>query len=314
MSGGPIVFVGTGDFAVPALKRLVKEGERVLLAVTQPDRPKGRGRALVPTPVKAAALELGVEVFAPEKINSPESIARISSLAPEFLVVVDYGQILKKEILSIAPGGALNIHPSLLPLHRGPSPVAWAILSGDRVTGVTTMLMDEGMDSGPILMQHEVPFGPEQTLGSLSPLLAQIGSEMIAATLRGLREGSVLPRPQDHARATFSKMIDKSLQMADFSMAAPALAARVNALSPTFAVRGRIGGRLVKLLAAKALSASGKRGGVIAIDADGFAVACGEGAILVKEVLPEGKGAMSAADFARGGAIKVGDEFEAFAP
>ncbi|TAL17187.1 methionyl-tRNA formyltransferase [bacterium] len=306
---GPLVFFGTGEFSLPTLRLLKNFGEDITLLVTQPDRPKGRGRALSPTPAKSLALELGIPVYSPDKINTPEAVARIREISPEFLVVVDYGQILKKEILAAGRRGALNLHPSLLPRHRGPSPVAWTILCRDEFCGVTTMLMDEGMDSGPILEQWKTGLSPEVTAGALSAMLSTVGADLMADTIRQLREGTLTPVAQDESRATYSKLIDKSFQKADFSTNAAALAAKINALSPSPGCRGLLCGKVVKFLRAVAVEGSGAPGEVIKAGGLGFAVACREGAVLVSEILPEGRGAMSAGAFIRGGGVKIGDVF-----
>lgn len=308
-SAGPLVFFGTGEFSLPTLRLLKNFGEDIALLVTQPDRPKGRGRALSPTPAKSLALELGIPVYSPEKINTPEAVARLSEISPEFLVVVDYGQILRGEILKTGRRGALNLHPSILPRHRGPSPVAWTILNRDEFCGLTTMLMDEGMDSGPILEQWRTGLSREITAGALSAMLSEVGADLMVDTLRKLREGTIRPVVQDESKATYSKLIDKSFQKADFSANAADLAAKINALSPSPGCRGLLDGKVVKFLRASPAEGSGAPGEVIKAGVFGFEVACGEGAVLVREVLPEGRGAMSASAFLRGGGVKVGDVF-----
>jgi len=305
-----VVFLGTGMVAVAALEALCEADELISLVVTQPDKPKGRGRKLSPPPVKERALELGLPVYQPENVNDPKALERISSSAPEYLVVADYGQLLKGPLLKLAPGGAINVHPSLLPTGRGPAPVAWAILSGDRETGVSTMLLDSGMDTGPVLLQESMEIPPDATAGDISGELSLLGGKLLVKTLAGLRDGSVTATPQDHEKATTSRLFDKEFQKVDWADSAVRVAAKVNALSPFPSARAFLGGKLVKLLRARPLDMSGAPGEVLDVSGEGFVVGCSEGAALILEVQPEGKRAMDAASFVRGGGVKAGDRFD----
>ena len=309
MAGG-VVFLGTGAVAVSALNALYGAGEDISLVVTQPDKPKGRGRKLAPTPVKVRAMELGLPVYQPEDVNSPEALESISSNGPAYLVVADYGQLLKKPLLQLAPGGAINVHPSLLPLGRGPAPVAWAILAGERETGVSTMLLDEGMDTGPVLMQERIKIPPDATAGDISETLSALGGDLLVKTISGLREGAVVATPQDHERATASKLFDKEFLKVDWAKPAKEIAAKVNALSPFPSARGFLGGKLIKFLRARPTGSVGEPGVVIDVSGEGFVVGCQEGAVLLLEVQPEGKRVMDAGAFVRGGGVKAGDSFD----
>lgn len=308
---GPLIFFGTSSFAVPSLEALAAAGEDVRLVVTQPDRPGGRGRRTQPPPVKAAAERLGLPLFQPERVNDPEAVAAIARLAPEALVVVAYGQLLGAPLLAVARRGAVNLHPSLLPRHRGPSPVAWTILSGDAEAGNSTMLLDEGMDTGPVLLQESVPVGPGATRGELEDVLARQGAGLLVRTLRGLRGGTVHPVPQDEARATASRLLTPELRAVCWERSAEEVRRVIHALSPQPGALAAVGGRLVKVLRVRVVAGAGTPGRVIELGREGPVVACKEGAVLWLEVQPEGKRAMGGADFARGKGVAAGQQVEA---
>ncbi len=204
-----IVFCGTSDFGVPALENLLRSSHTVLTVVTQPDRPQGRGRKLSPSPIKSLALTSRIPVFQPEKINDRASLEVIQSLYPEVIVVVAYGQILSPSILAIPPRGCVNVHASLLPRYRGAAPIPWALLNGETRTGVTTMLMDSGMDTGPILLTGSTPIHDDDTSGSLHDRLSRMGADLLLPTLAGLESGQIAPRAQDPAQATYAPKIPK---------------------------------------------------------------------------------------------------------
>ena len=204
-----VLFIGTSDFACPSLKALVDASYAVLEVITQPDRPKGRGQKMTPPPVKSLALAGQLPIFQPEKLREPSAVAHLKSLRPDLIAVAAYGQILSPAVLSIPPLGCVNVHGSLLPKYRGAAPIARAILMGEKKTGVTTMLMDEGMDTGPILLSEETEITPEDNLESLHDRLAQMGAGLLLKTLDGLETGTVKPRAQDHSRATYAPKISK---------------------------------------------------------------------------------------------------------
>lgn len=305
-----MVFLGTAEFAVPSLRALVQVGERVSLVVTQPDRPKGRGRTLEPTPVKAEALRLGLPVFQPERLAAPEAVARLAEHAPEFLAVVAYGQLLRREVLDLPRRGAVNLHPSLLPRHRGPSPVAWTLLQGDAEGGNTTMLLDEGMDSGPLLLQEAQSVSPEQTRGDLETCLARSGAELLVRSLAGVRQGVLTPRKQNPDEATFSGLITRELRTIPWHQPALQVRGRVHALSPTPGAACRCGSRLLKVLRVAEAEGTGEPGKVVRHDPQGPVVACGGGALVLTEVQPEGRRAMTGAEYLRGGGAPLDTRLE----
>jgi methionyl-tRNA formyltransferase len=304
---GSLIVLGTSEFAVPSIEALVAAEERVALVVAQPDRPRGRGRHSEPPPAKDAALGFGLPVYQPEDINGPEAVAKLRALSPEFLVVVAYGQILKRAVLEIAAHGAINLHPSLLPRHRGPSPIAWAILSGDREAGSSTMILDEGMDSGPVIRQESFPLSCDATRGDLEAILSRSGGRLVVQSLQDLRQGVVRPRPQDPSGATLSRLLRPEMGQIDWTHPAEEIRRLVHALSPRPAAAVAIRGRRIKVLRVQALPRGGDPGRVIEVAQAGPVVGCGSGALVLLEVLPEGKRAMSGADFARGGGVLAGD-------
>ena len=203
-----LVFCGTPRFAVPTLRRLAEAGLNIPLVVTQPDKPRGRGLELTPSPVKQTAVELGLRVMQPDKIKTNEAFRdELSALSPDAIIVVGYGRIIPQWMIDLPRWGNLNLHASLLPKYRGAAPIQWAIASGDTVTGVTTMRIDAGLDTGDILMQKEVPIRPEDTAQTLAPRLAEVGADLMVETLRGLQAGTVHAVPQDHSKATREGML-----------------------------------------------------------------------------------------------------------
>jgi len=298
---GRLVFMGTPDFAVPVLKALIGRYE-IVGVVTQPDRRVGRGRRVEAPPTKVVALAHDLPVLQPPRLRHPEVVAELETLAPEVIVVAAYGQILPPEVLAIPPKGCLNVHASLLPRYRGAAPIAAAILAGEEETGVTIMLMDEGMDTGPILAQAICPISPQDTRGSLSAKLAQLGAELLIDTLPRWLAGEIEPRPQDHSQATYSRMIAKEDGLIDWSQSAVEIWRRCRAYYPWPSTYTYWRGKLLKVLKAQALphwSGQEQPGRVMALD-EGLAVATGEGALLLKEVQLAGRRALNVEDFVRG--------------
>jgi methionyl-tRNA formyltransferase len=302
-----VLFLGTSEFAVPSLEALVAAGETVALVVTQPDRPRGRGRRREPPPVCRAAERLGLPVFQPEDINAAEAVSTLKNSRPEFLTVVAYGQILKRPVLDVPAQCAVNLHPSLLPRHRGPSPIAWAVLSGDERVGISTMLLDEGLDSGPVLLQADLTLLGEATRGDLEERLSRLGARLLVDTLQALRSGDVEPRPQDPAAANLSRMLTREMRRIDWCRPAAEVQRLIHALSPRPAAAARIGGRLVKILRVRQIEWAGEPGRVVEVVGPGPVIGCGEKAVVLLEVQPEGKRIMSGADFAHGGSARPGD-------
>lgn len=297
-----IVFMGTPEFAVPAFRMLLEyPGVEVVGVFTQPDRPKGRGNKVVPGPVKTAALEAGVPVFQPEKIRKT-GVETLRELKPDLCVTAAFGQILSREILDIPSLGNINVHASLLPRHRGSAPIAYAIMSGDRTTGVTTMMMDEGIDTGDMLLQEETEIGESETCAELTERLSLIGAEVLRRTLDALCAGTLKRIPQDHEKMTYDPMLCKEMGITDFSGSADAERGRINGLNPWPCVSIPCGedGRL-KLLRAAPAEGEGKPAAVLKADAkDGLVIACGTGAIRILELQAPGGKRMKAEDYLRG--------------
>lgn len=295
-----LVFMGTPEFSVPCLEMLIHSDHRVLAVVTQPDRPKGRGLKLEPSPVKQVALEHHLEALQPEKIVAPEFLARLRGLAPDLIVVIAFGQILKKDILTLPPLGCLNLHASLLPRLRGAAPIAWAILNGESETGVTAMQMEEGLDTGPILMQKSIAIAPDETAGTLHDQLARLGAEVLQETLSALEQGRLEPRAQDHAKASLAPLLKKEDGQIVWGKSAAELERRVRAFDPWPGSFFVWQDQMIKVWKATVVSGKGKPGQVLSADQDGLLIACGEAALQIIELQPPGKRRMSAAEFLRG--------------
>ena len=296
-----LVFMGTPDFAVPVLEALIGRYE-IVGVVTQPDRRARRGRKLEASPVKVAALAHDLSVLQPSSLRRPDAVAELRSLAPDVIVVVAYGQILRAEVLSIPPRGCINVHGSLLPRYRGAAPVAAAILAGEEETGVTIMLMDEGMDTGPILSQATCSISHQDTRESLRARLAQLGADLMMNTLPRWLAGEIQPQSQDDSQATYCRIIAKQDGLIDWSQSAVEIWRRSRAYYPWPGTYTYWRGKLLKVLRAEALpqcSGKGEPGRVMTLD-EGLAVATGEGALLLREVQLAGKRALSAEDFGRG--------------
>jgi methionyl-tRNA formyltransferase len=303
-----IVFLGSGAFAIPSLRALVDAGHEVAGVVTQPDREKGRGQSMQPPPVKPVAMALGLPVLQPPRIRAPEAQAALRALAPQMQVVVAYGQILPRAVIDLAPGGTINVHSSLLPRYRGAAPIHWAIVNGEAETGVTTMMIDEGLDTGPILLSRATPIGPEETTPELEARLAVLGGALLVETIDRLAKGTVSPVPQDHAAATHAPILRKEDGRIDWKATADAIARRVRGLQPWPGTTTSWAGSDLKILRATPAGAddSGEPGMILATD-DGLRVACGgQTALRVLEVQPASRRAMSAAAFAAGARLRPG--------
>ena len=296
-----LIFMGTPDFAVPVLKALIGRYE-IVGVVTQPDRRAKRGRKLEASPVKVAALAHDLPVLQPPSLRRPDAVAELRALAPEVIVVAAFGQILPAEVLAIPPKGCLNVHASLLPRCRGAAPVAAAILAGEEETGVTIMLMDEGLDTGPVLSQATCSISPQDTRESLRAKLAQLGADLMMDTLPRWLAGAIEPQPQDHDQATYCGIIAKEDGLIDWSQSAVEICRSCRAYCSWPGIYTYWRGKLLKVLSAESLprwSGEEEPGRVMALD-EGLAVATGEGALLLDEVQLAGKKALSAEVFARG--------------
>ncbi len=305
-----LIFIGTPAFAVPSLRALASSGHEIAAVVTQPDRPAGRGRRPSHSPVKLAALELELPVTQPESLRNPESVAALQDLAPDLIVAVAYGQILRPEVLNIPEHGVVNVHPSLLPLYRGASPIPAAILAGDKETGVTIMLMDEGMDSGPILAQARHPISPEDASASLTESLAELGSELLVRTTQDWLAGRITPEPQDSSRATFTRPLKKEDGAVDWSLPALDIWRRVRAYNPWPGAYTGLDGQLMHIWSAWPIDADSGAlpGTVVALPsgappearAAAFAVQTGDGLLAVREAQRAGHKRMPSPDLLRG--------------
>jgi len=298
-----IVFMGTPQFAVPVLEALVEGGYEVAGVYTRADKPAGRGRAVVHSPVKERALAYGLAVHQPRSLRTPEERDRLMSLAPEAVVVAAYGQLLPQEILDIPPLGCINVHPSLLPRHRGASPIAGAILSGDEVTGVSIMLLDKGMDTGPVLSRATVPVMEKDNTGTLTARLSRTGAQLLMETLPRWAAGKLSPQPQDEEQATYTQPISKESGRIDWTLPAVEIWCRVRAYNPWPGSFTAWQGKTLKIIEAVPLPGRGPAGKVVAArqgDAAPVAVYAGEGMLGILQLQLEGKRVMAAGDFLRG--------------
>lgn len=308
MTGWRIIFMGTPEFACPTLKTLIDRGENIIAVFTQPDRPKGRGQKLQPTPVKELALARSIPVFQPPKVRAPEVVEQIRQLAPDIIVVVAFGQILPKELLDIPPHGCVNVHASLLPRYRGAAPLNWCIVNGDTETGVTTMLMDPGMDTGPMLLKKATPLTDNEDIASLHDRMSVMGGELLAETLDGLKSGKVLPEPQDNSLSCPAPRLKKEDGLIDWSRSAREIHNRVRALSvwPGACTSISNDSGQLKVFRTSVSPLSGDPGTVISADRNGIVVACGEGALTIHELQAPGAKRMDAASFLSGRPLPIG--------
>jgi methionyl-tRNA formyltransferase len=298
-----IAYLGTPAFSVPPLDALAAAGHTIVAVVAQPDRPAGRGQALRAPATKAWALAHGVPVLQPEKVRDGKLAAALGALAPDVLAVAAYGRILGKDLLDLAPRGALNVHASLLPRYRGAAPIQWAIAEGEAETGVSIMQMDEGLDTGDVLLQRALPIGPDDTAESLAPRLAALGAAALVEALALLERGAIVPVRQDAAAATLARILEKEDGRVDWRRPARVGRDRLRGFSPWPGAFTTLDGRLVKVLDAAVDdgSAAGAPGEAAVVPGRGLRVACGdETALLLLRVQPEGKPPLAAADFANG--------------
>lgn len=303
-----VIFMGTPDFSVGTLNALLEAGHEVVLAVTQPDKPKGRGNSMQFPPVKEAALAHCIEVYQPRKIREPECIAYLEQYQADIIVVVAFGQILPKEILEMPRYGCVNVHASLLPKYRGAAPIQWAVINGEQVSGVTTMRMDQGLDTGDIIMKQEVALAEEETGGSLFERLAQTGAELLICTLQAIEEGSAVYTPQDHQSATHTSMIKKQLGEIDWNKPALELERLIRGLNPWPSAYTYLHGKTLKIWKASVAESETERetGTVAAVLKNCLAVQTAKGLLLLEEVQLEGKKRMTTDAFLRGFPVEVG--------
>jgi methionyl-tRNA formyltransferase len=303
-----VLFMGTPAFAVPALTGLVKHGYPVIGVVTQPDRPQGRGRATASSPVKLLADDLGLTVFQPEKVRHPSFLSAFRDLAPDLVIVAAFGQILPKEIILGPRLGCINIHPSILPKYRGAAPINWALIRGEKKTGVTIMRMDEGVDSGAILLQEETPIGPTEIYGMLHDRLAKMGAELLLITLAMLQADALQPKPQDDRLATAAPRLSREDGLIHWEKDAQNIVSLIRGLSPTPCAYTHFAGKQLKVFMAgtEAGPVAESPGTVVGETAGGLRVAAGNGYVLLQELQLEGKKRMTVRDFLRGVRIASG--------
>lgn len=302
--------MGTPEFAVPSLNALIENNYEVVGVFTQPDRPKGRGNKLAQSPVKSAAQSAGIPVFQPEKIRKT-GVEDLENLHPDLCVTAAFGQILSREILDIPPLGNINVHASLLPKHRGSAPVSYAIQAGDRTAGVTTMMMDAGIDTGDILLSEETEIGESETCGELTDRLSRIGADLLIRTIREMEKGSLERVPQNEAEMTYDPMLNKQMGIISFDEKAALVKGKINGLNPWPCVSVPVGGERMKLLRAVTADENGIAGTVITSDPrNGLVIACGEGAVKILEIQAPGGKRMKPEDYLRGHTIPVGTDLK----
>ena len=301
-----IVFMGTPDFAVPSLKTLLDMGETVLGVFTQPDKPKGRGHKLTSTPVKQLALEYDLPVYQPATLRSGEAEEVLRTLNPELIVVVAYGKILPKEILELPKYGCINVHGSLLPKYRGAAPIQWTVLNGDKLAGVTTMYMAEGLDTGDMLLKSEVPVKENETASELYDRLSFVGADLLKETVLRLKQGDLTAVPQNDEESCYAPMLSKEMSAIDFNKSAEAVHQQILGLSDWPCAVTEYDGKRLKVYRSTLCDRSGKPGTVL--DNKRLVVACGSGSVELTEVQYEGSKRMLGDAFMRGRHISAGDQ------
>ena len=303
-----IIFMGTPDFSVGALKALMEAGHQLQAVVTQPDKKKGRGEKVSFPPVKEEALKAGLPVYQPEKVRDPEFIRVLKEYAPDVIVVIAFGQILPKEILTLPRYGCINVHASLLPKYRGAAPIQWAVIDGEEKTGVTTMQMNEGLDTGDLLETVEITLDPKETGGSLFDKLAREGAGLIVKTLEDIEAGIVTPKPQGEEGACYAKMLKKEMGKLDFARPAAELERLIRGLNPWPSAFTRLGGKSLKIWDAEVddRDFDGEYGEIVAVEKDCLVVKTGEGSLLIRELQLEGKKRMEVGKFLLGYRLEKG--------
>ncbi len=305
-----IVFMGTPDFAVPSLEMLVNEGYEVVAAVTQPDKPKGRGNKLTAPPVKEFALLHGINVLQPEKIKTPEFIEQIRALNPDLLITAAYGKILSKDLLEVPTKGCINVHGSLLPAYRGAAPINWAVINGEKKTGITTMFTDVGLDTGDMLLKKELEINPDMTVGELHDKMAVLGAEVLKETLIELKKGTLKRIPQQDSESTYAPMMNKELGLIDWNKTAQQVHNLVRGTDPwpgayTFLNGNRM--RVWKTSLTNEKSDSHNTGQIIEVSDDGILVKCSDEYILIREIQFDSSKRMNVRDYIRGHQIDAGE-------
>ncbi|MEQ1656424.1 MAG: methionyl-tRNA formyltransferase [Nitrospira sp.] len=308
-----IVFMGTPEFAVPSLEALLKSDDQVVGIVTQPDRPKGRGQVLTPPPIKLLAQREGIPFLQPVKIRVPEFLTALAAWKPDLIAVTAYGRILHSPILTLPPMGCVNVHGSLLPKYRGAAPVQWAVINGEAETGITTMMMDEGMDTGAMLLQESLPIFPEDTSGMLAPRLAALGGSLLVKTIARLKAGTITPQPQNPALATLAPPLKKEDGVIDWATSASNIANRVRGLSPWPGAYTYLSSE--RWMVWSATQSPGKPdiapGTIIEVTKQSIQVATGDGVLALKEIQPSNSKRLTVAQYLAGHRVSAGQRFDA---
>lgn len=302
--GRGIIFLGTPKFAVPTLQALIESGENILLVITQPDKPKGRGKAIQPTEIKQFALEKELTVIQPDKIKEQTLIKKLKDLNPEFAVVVAYGKILPKELLDIPSRGCINLHASLLPKYRGAAPIQWALIRGEKTTGVTTMLIDEGLDTGPILMQREINIDKEDNALTLSEKLSQMGAKLVIETLNNLRKGLITPTPQQ-GQSSYAPQLKKEDGRIDWQKRAEEIFNLIRGTYPWPCAYCFLKNERIKIIKAEVLPGNAIPGLIVKAKNE-LIVGTAEGLLKIIQLQPEGKKVINAKEFIAGRKINEG--------
>lgn len=300
MTGLRIVFMGTPEFACPALQSLINRGENIVAVVTQPDRPKGRGQLMQPPPVKELAIRHGIPVMQPHKVRVHEAVEEIRGYAPDLIVVVAFGQILPKALLDIPKHGCINVHASLLPAYRGAAPLNWCIINGERETGVTTMMMDVGLDTGDMLLKKTIPIDPDENADSLHDRLSALGADALAETLDLLVAGGLTPEKQDDSLTCYAPMLKKELGCIHWNDPPLKIKNLVRGVTPWPGAYSYLDEKLLKIFRVRISDGTGKPGTVLKADREGIEIACSGGSLFIEELQLEGKKRLTAADFLAG--------------
>ncbi len=297
-----IVFMGTPDFAVPSLEALLRSDDQVVGVVTQPDRPKGRGHSLAPPPIKLVAQRASIPLLQPIKIKTPDFFDALAGWKPDLIAVAAFGRILPPVILALPPKGCVNVHASLLPKYRGAGPIQWAIINGEQETGITTMLMDEGMDTGAILIQERMAISADDTAGTLSSRLAGMGGRLLVETIRRLKAGTLVPRPQDHSHATLAPLLKKEDGLIDWKFTATAIANRIRGFSPWPGAYTFAGAERWTIWRASVLNEpiAASPGTVVAVTKDALHVVTGDGVLAVTDIQPANSRRMTVSHYLAG--------------
>lgn len=306
-----VIYMGTPDFSVGALEEIIKAGHEVVLVVTQPDKPKGRGKEMAFTPVKECAIAHGIEVFQPRKIREPENVEFLRKYNADIMVVAAFGQILPKSILEMTKYGCINIHASLLPKYRGAAPIQWSVINGDEVTGVTIMKMDEGIDTGDMILKREVEITTEETGGGLFDKLAEIGGPLVVEAMDMIEKGTAVYTPQDHEKATHVSMISKEFGEIDWGKSAAEIERLIRGLNPWPSAFTKLNGKTFKIWKAEVIneSSSATAGCICHVGKKDMHVQTGDGILALKEVQLEGKKRMDVDAFLRGCLVEEGTFF-----